>query len=292
MKKQSRLGFSLIELSVVILVIGILVIGITQGSRIISEAKLKSARSLTNSSPVNSISNLALWFETTSEKSFDSGVGNNSTVANWYDLNPQSAAKNNATQGTGNNQPIYIAKGINGLPMVDFSGNHFLSFDGSGILNQNYTVFIITQRTSGVARNIVIGGMDTVNFQNLHFMYHPETSFVAAHYGDTGGNISYTIPAYSRPIPTIHTIVFRTDFGKLYYENGGTNPDNTANTSIAQTPVSSWNGSAIGRYTGGGGLKYFYGDLAEIIIFSKALNNTERQSVESYLSQKWGIKLS
>ena len=50
--KKLKLGFSLIELSVVILIIGILVLGVTQGSRILTEVKLKSAIALTTSSPV------------------------------------------------------------------------------------------------------------------------------------------------------------------------------------------------------------------------------------------------
>ncbi len=67
---KNKLGFSLIELSIVILVIGILVIGITKGSRIIRESKLKSAQALTMSSPVASMSNIVMWLESTSEKSF------------------------------------------------------------------------------------------------------------------------------------------------------------------------------------------------------------------------------
>ena len=56
-------GFSLIELSIVIIIIGILVAGITQGSRIIKEARLKTAKTLTESSPVASIRDLTLWLD-------------------------------------------------------------------------------------------------------------------------------------------------------------------------------------------------------------------------------------
>ena len=73
-KSNSRLAFSLIELSVVILIIGILVLGVTQGNRMMSEAKLKSARSLTTSSPVASIEGLAVWLDSTSENAFGIGI--------------------------------------------------------------------------------------------------------------------------------------------------------------------------------------------------------------------------
>ncbi|MFM7620236.1 MAG: prepilin-type N-terminal cleavage/methylation domain-containing protein [Alphaproteobacteria bacterium] len=63
-------AFSLIELSIVILIIGILVAGVTQSSRLIRQMALSSARALTQSSPVPSIAGLVSWYEPTSEKSF------------------------------------------------------------------------------------------------------------------------------------------------------------------------------------------------------------------------------
>jgi prepilin-type N-terminal cleavage/methylation domain-containing protein len=55
-------AFSLIELSIVVLIIGILVAGITQSSRLVSMMKIQSARSLTINSPVASIKGLTIWF--------------------------------------------------------------------------------------------------------------------------------------------------------------------------------------------------------------------------------------
>lgn len=68
---SNKNAFSLIELSIVILIIGILVAGVTQSSRLIRQMKISSARSITNSSPVSSISNLAGWWETTLDSSLD-----------------------------------------------------------------------------------------------------------------------------------------------------------------------------------------------------------------------------
>jgi hypothetical protein len=36
---------------------------------------------------------------------------------------------------------------------------------------------------------------------------------------------------------------------------------------------------------------YYDGDIGEIIIFDRALKTEERQSIEKYLGQKWGIKI-
>ena len=59
--KQNR-AFSLVELSIVILVIGIVIAGVTQTSRLIGQMKLSSARTLSQSSDVNGIKDLILIF--------------------------------------------------------------------------------------------------------------------------------------------------------------------------------------------------------------------------------------
>ncbi|MFM7620300.1 MAG: prepilin-type N-terminal cleavage/methylation domain-containing protein, partial [Alphaproteobacteria bacterium] len=51
-KKIKTQAFSLIELSIVILIIGILVAGVTQSSRLVNQFRLTSARNITLSSPL------------------------------------------------------------------------------------------------------------------------------------------------------------------------------------------------------------------------------------------------
>jgi hypothetical protein len=41
------------------------------------------------------------------------------------------------------------------------------------------------------------------------------------------------------------------------------------------------------RYNGSS--NYFYGDICEIIAYNSALSDPDRQSVESYLNNKWAI---
>ena len=48
--QKTRAGFSLIELSVVIIIIGVLVAGIIQGAKIIKKSRLQTAQTLTQSS--------------------------------------------------------------------------------------------------------------------------------------------------------------------------------------------------------------------------------------------------
>ena len=101
---KNKKAFSLIELSIVILIIGIIVAGVTQSSRLVRQFKLSSARTLTQSSPVASIKDLGAWFETTSTDSIKDSEADDSAalttpsyVTTWRDINPTSSIKRNAT---------------------------------------------------------------------------------------------------------------------------------------------------------------------------------------------------
>ena len=110
-KVSNRSAFTLIELSIVLIIIGLLVSGVVAGKIIIDKAKLTSARSATKSSVVPQIEDLVLWLDAAGEDVLldDSGdvVADGGEVASWLDINPQKDRRNNATQATADNQPIY-----------------------------------------------------------------------------------------------------------------------------------------------------------------------------------------
>ena len=137
MKKNK--AFSLVELSVVILIIGILIAGVTQSGRLIRQIKLSTARSLTSSSDVASIRDVTAWFEATTPGVFTDINGNTdiddkSKLRAWRDVNPQKSISDKpimkngdiyssgALTATNNTEPKYIISGINGLPSVYFDG--------------------------------------------------------------------------------------------------------------------------------------------------------------------------
>jgi prepilin-type N-terminal cleavage/methylation domain-containing protein len=282
---QVKLGFSLIELSVVILVIGVLVLGVTQGSRIISESKLKSARALTNSSPVNSNSNLVLWLETTSDKSFSNSVANGSLVANWNDINPQASNKNNGSQANASLQPTYYKSRINNLPALNFESD-YIGFDGTPIVGTDYTIFVVEQRRSSASALYFIGGsVGGVNNSNLHLGYSDNTT-IAFRQGGNDVNISNAVTGYATPITRIHTFSFNSGLGKSYSLNG---TSFVASDGATQGLVA-FSGASIGGRPSNE--NYYIGDIGEVIIFNRYLTNREKVDIEKYLGQKWGIKIS
>ncbi len=279
-------AFSLIEVSIVILIIGILISAISQGGVFINKSRLSNAQSLTQNSVVNHISDLIAWYETSLESSFPVSEQNNQgAISTWYDNTPSAITKNNATQGTSANQPKFYENIFNGaIPGIRFDGsNDLMLFDGSLLANSSYTIFVVEQRRSNSSSNYFLGGTTLSQNQNLVLGYRANTTLTQAHYSN---DMDVTVAAYSSPQPKIHTFQFDTTNGKKYWVNGGTTPDAT---SAGQTAaITSYTASALGRYNA----SYYNGDLAEVIIFKRILKGDERQNIENYLSKKYGISIS
>ncbi len=281
-----RKAFSLIELSIVILIIGILIAGVTQGSRMVREMRLQAARAQTNSAPVLSINDILMWVETTSTASFTEVEATDGlTVSNWYDINQTSTIKNNPTQASSGNRPTYILSCINSLPCLRFDGtNSYFTFDGTALALTNFSVIVVEQRRSNIVTNYFIGGTNESSNALLHLGYRDDTHITFAQYLN---DINIAVSAYSSPTPMIHVFTHSSTAGKNYYSNGVQMMTNSG----ATTGLSSFANARIGYY-GNFPPVLFNGDIAEIIIFRKALKNEERRSIESYLGKKWNIKVS
>lgn len=64
-RKGGKKAFTLLEISVVLILVGLLIVGVVGGQSLIQKAQLAKARSLTNSAPVLTVEDLTLWLETT-----------------------------------------------------------------------------------------------------------------------------------------------------------------------------------------------------------------------------------
>ena len=148
--KNFKKGFSLIEISIVLLIIGILISGILVGQDMILDAKIKSAQNLTKTSPVNKITDLTLWLDVNAEKSLISTATDNrclskymsyqdllgnETICAWRDINSQKSlgadmsdkiALSINTAHALNAMPTYVVNGIGGLPSLYFDDSDYL----------------------------------------------------------------------------------------------------------------------------------------------------------------------
>ena len=192
---SNKKAFSLIELSIVVLIIGIIIAGITKSSQVLDLYKLSSARTQTQSSPVNSIKNLLVWYEATSENSFieketddfasltaaDITLGKG-IISTWFDISSTAGAKDNLTQTTSTARPQYLSNCINDLPCVNFDGtDDILNFAGSKITdieNSNYTIFIINKKTSTDNSSELIIGTTSPQNEALSIGYDKNNNII------------------------------------------------------------------------------------------------------------------
>lgn len=294
-KYINKKAFSLIELSIVILIIGILVAGVTQASRLVSQMRLVSIRNITQTSPVNTINDLVLWLDATTESSFiDTEREDGQKLSEWSDMNIKRTTKIKLVQSDVNRRPLYITNAINGLPAVKFdevglapgAGVRLFVYpsavSGDFIPLNQATVFII----------LYIDGLSYVNtFQwtpasGSRFLTHtvyPDNNI----YFDVGGTccdattrIAVSVnPANYVKVPKIIT----------YSKSSTTLSVRTNGVAIASTTgaTSSIPPGQTADFLLGNSLA---GKIGEFIYFNRTLKNDEIQDIENYLQKKWSIK--
>ena len=131
---KNNKAFSMIELSVIVIVIGILLAGIIKGNNLYTKSKLRIAQRLTTDSPVHTMDGLTLWYETTLNKSFSANERRDGTaISIWNDIkdNTLHGASINATQDAANSdQPIYTADVFGkGIPGIRFDSDNDYRID-------------------------------------------------------------------------------------------------------------------------------------------------------------------
>ena len=308
-KYSLKKAFSLIELSIVILIIGILVAGVTQSSRLVSRMRILSARSITQSAPVSSIKDLYSWHETVLESSFDEAEASDGTrITNWYDFNPQTSTdKILINQTDVNLKPLYSSGKINGLPAVYFDGSDRMSsmvmvpaitqggsatvftvFNSQEVSNQRYLVY---QMHSNCANSIEIGetaGAFNAGNYGIHSGCGYATATTSSVLNINQNNIMSLVMS---PTPlsngsASNIKVYKNGISFQTYVNGG-----GYNTGLGGSYAKNNTYLNIGGrfYSGVVDDCRFIGNIGEIIIFSRALNDEERSAVEKYLGKKWGI---
>ena len=298
MNKNNK-AFSLIELSIVILVISLLVVGVTKGSRLMSEAKLKSAQALTSSSPVNAMTGVVLWLDATDASTIATGTtyGNpddGSLVAKWKDHNPQlvRSSQNELAAVADVNRPKYIKNGINGLPTLSFDGSDYLTSSNSAIASAKtgYTMVAVWQ--SNIITNGMIfaqGGCTTgVNDGNSAGMYIKSNANIASWGCGASGDFAGTTSVYSAKTPYIAVAQVNKNLASnrmSLYLNG------TAQSGIQPSAFLPLISAPIFVGAESVSNNFFNGYISELIVFDRSLTSAEIVDVQGYLSRKYSIKI-
>jgi hypothetical protein len=297
-KLNKKLGFSLLELAISILIIGLLITGVIKASDIISESKLVAARALSKGSFVNlHPTNLALWYDATAQDSFDNAeIADGDSVPTWKDINPSSNS-NHIDVSTIGTDPKYIATATNGLPAVRFTGNASLTKTNvlAGNLTEDgeqITIFLVQEYFSPNHASSSFLWRTATNSVRIGTHAIWSSGFIYFNFGtccDPAGELHFTpTPPFNDRTNIISYLrtskdpgnSFGNDFGKIRINGSeiGTSNILTSDVDISLTET----------FIVGDSLN---GNINELIIFKTALKDSEIGSVERYLSKKWGVEL-
>ena len=283
-------AFTLTELSIVVLIIGVLITGITQGSGMIKTARLANARSMTSRSPALEISGLIAWYEPTLKSSFiDSQSVEASQTTEWRDNSPGSIilTKNKLTRSAGS-AVTYEESGINNLPTLLFSGaasaNIALTNFYQGSSSQN-TIFIVFRPLFATSSTTKIlfdssssNSTSSIGIKNTSVNLNAGTSVdtaTATNSASFANGNDYVVAAY-----------FNSTSSQVFVNNATTRAGNGA----INPNTNQLGGLTIG--TDKSGTNGFNGYISEIIIYNRPLKLQERKDVMSYLSKKYKISVT
>jgi hypothetical protein len=209
---------------------------------------------------------------------------NNDPVGAWED---KSGNNHDVSQATSGKRPTYKTGIQNGLPIIRFDGtNDTLSrtITGNAILATNAATIYLAMLQDGTKDiNIILAwdAPDNANRFRLFAAFSDDKLYFDHGNSSSGGRISVAQPAGWNDV--FHLV-------ELFRDGTTTAEIIVDGTTLVSSNMSDGldtSGSYNFQIVLDGG--YFKGDLAEIVIYNRALTATERGQVESYLSDKWGI---
>jgi autotransporter-associated beta strand protein len=219
--------------------------------------------------------NAAVWLDASDLTTITKDANNKVRV--WAD---KSGNNRNATQNTVANQPTLATNALVGNQTVmRFSrgSSTFMNIDFSWLVNTNYTIAAIEGRTTADTANYFLGTSSSTTNQGLHFGYRDNTTFTLAQYGN---DLNGTVPGFTTQSFDMTIGMFNSAAGHYLYRNGTLLSSNTNLQGFTAAP-----GGLVGRGYASG--HFYTGDLAEILMYSRALTTAERQMLEAYLTAKW-----
>lgn len=223
--------------------------------------------------------NLQFWLDASQLTGFTNGQA----LTTWVDKST------NAYSGTAIGGPTYQTNVINSLPIVRFNGSsQYVNF--GNVLNMGVSSLnmfaVYKQNTSGSPTAVFgktsyrgnAGRWVLTRDPSTLFLFEGSSGGATAGYSDSSTSFQINSGGWDRTTITI-------------FQNGtsaGTAPlVNSANLSNSDPLV-------VGAYPNGSGgfppQYYMNGDIAELLVYNRALSTPDRQTVEGYLAWKWGLQ--
>lgn len=247
-----------------------------------SQIKSNMASQLDQFDIPKSPSGLIMWFDAndistlykTSDCSTTRVTSNGDAVACWKD---KSGLSNNVTQAVTAQMPTYKSSNatLNNMPSLTFGASAY-SLLTSGSLTFGARTYFAVTKTNGAPA----GTYHTILIQNASPWYQMYASNTTAYYYSGVANTSTTSYTGNQ----LHTIVNSTTAGSSALNYRVNQVPVLTNTAVAAslTGTVSVGGYATNSY----GLN---GEILEVIVYNRALTDSEVLRVEGYLRAKYGL---
>jgi hypothetical protein len=232
------------------------------------------------------IAGLVQWLSASSI----TGLADGGAVATWPDI---SGLGNNATQGVGNNQPVYKVNIVNGKPVVRFAQGtgdltsigtaDYLNLGDRSALTAG-EVFIVIKAdadppATGAASGIWTFGNNTGSSNASHYPFTDGTVYDS--FGTTARKTTVN------PTPSLAGFnvynVYSASADWQSFINGSSIFSTATNT------VQFVSTTLLGQSLSGTFYAHLNGDVAELVLYSRKLTTAERTGVTNYLKRRYAI---
>lgn len=260
--------------------------GLIQGRPWVGVVGVDAPETIEEALPANVLVELESWFDGSDPTAFIPGnPDDGDTFTQWTDKS--SFAHNANPYGGALTRATYETNELNSLSVVRFDGNDGLTINPyAGLVSAPaLTVFVVSKLAATAGYPKLFG-----QAQSFDMFYSTDTNSyrfnvngaVVTSTGADDGNFH------------IHTVAFDgsqgTDATRFKYRRDKTDNSLTYSSGVLAT-IGTTSQLDIGFYAGGPS-QFMTGDIAEFLIFTKALTATEISNVENYLSTKWGIPVA
>jgi hypothetical protein len=232
-----------------------------------------------------SIANLGLWLDASVDSSL---TFNSTTVSEWRDLSgnarhfAQSTAGSQPSTSTLNNRRVLSASGGSfmtgnaaSLGLLRNVGGGTAIVVGSIALSGNQNLVHFSNGTNSAQARFLIGRIGDVVAAGRRL---DADSFAQAGYaGVSGSNVYAGILNYANSDAFLFANGTQQASNTSFQADGNTSDTDSLGVSLLGTPA---------------GANLVTGTLAEVLLWPRVLTTNERQRVERYLGNKWGITVA
>jgi hypothetical protein len=193
------------------------------------------------------------------------------TVSQWND---QSGNARNATMTVTTRQPSFVSGALNGRPVLRFFGAQSMN-----LLTPSqptlFSVFVVGKNSlTTESFSMILGPGGSSPNNQLRWDDGTHALFVT----QNAGTITTSAIGNTR---VYHALSARYDGATMtFYRDGSATSSSSFSTS------SPWTIASVGSWYS---TNFMTGDLAEVIIYDRALSESERSSVNTYLRSKYGL---